>query len=204
MMRTTGRCLRLLSLGLLAAIQPAQAWILTLNAATRRVYLQVGVGAYQANVGTVNLVSVTVPANQVGTGVAQPMTSNSTQATSPFDNFALCSPPQQVYVGATYQRSNAGNGPATALMQVSSPASLINAAGDAIPFTQISWSVSSVAADTDPAIIPAGTFAGGLQTLTTIPANRLIENCHTFRYANTQARPAGTYTGTVTYTVSTP
>jgi hypothetical protein len=124
---------------LLALAQPAQAWVLNLSAATRRVYLQVGVGTYQANVATVNLVSVTVPANQIGTGVVQPMISNSSQATSPYDNFALCSPPQQVYVGATYQRSNAGNGPATALMQVSSPANLVNAAGDTIPFTQISW-----------------------------------------------------------------
>jgi hypothetical protein len=185
--------------------QAAQAWTVTLNAATRRVYLQVGVGTFQANVGTVNTVSVTVPGNQIGTGAAQPMTSNSTQANSPFDNFAVCAPPAQVYVGATYQRSNNANGPATALMQATSPANLVNAAGDTIPFSQISWTVSTVGtADTTPGVIPAGAFAGGVQTLTTVAANRLIENCHTFSYANTQARPAGTYNGTVTYTLSTP
>ena len=32
------------------------------------------------------------------------MTSNSTQATSPYDGFTVCSPPAQVYVGAAYQR----------------------------------------------------------------------------------------------------
>jgi hypothetical protein len=187
------------------ALSTAQAWTLTLSAASRRVYLQVGVGTFQANVATVNLVSVTVPANQLGTGVAQTMTSNSTQSTSPFDNFAICSTPAQVYVGATYQRSNAGNGPATALMQATSPANLVNAAGDTIPFSQISWTVSTIdPGDATPGVIPAGAFAGGVQTLTTVPANRLIENCHTFRYANLQVRPAGTYTGTVTYTLSTP
>jgi hypothetical protein len=187
------------------ALSTAQAWTLNLAAASRRVYLQVGVGNYQGNVATVNLVSVTVPANQVGTGVAQTMTSNSTQSNSPLDNFAICSAPAQVYVGATYQRSNAGNGPGTALMQVTSPANLVNAAGDTIPFSQISWTVSTIDPnDATPGVIPAGTFSGGLQTLTTVPANRLIENCHTFRYANLQVRPAGTYNGTVTYTLSTP
>lgn len=183
----------------------AQAWTLNLTAASRRVYLQVGVGAFQANVATVNTVSVTVPAGQLGSGVAQPMTSNSTQANSPFDNFVVCAPPAQVYVGASYQRSNGGNGPATALMQVTSPANLVNAAGDTIPFSQISWTVATVGTqDPTPGVIPAGTFAGGVQTLTTVPANRLFENCHTFSYANTQVRAAGTYNGIVTYTLSTP
>ena len=89
-------------------------------------------------------------------------------------------------------------------MQVTSPSNLVNAAGDTIPFSQISWAVSTLGNDTTPNAIPAGTFAGGVQTLTTVPANRLIENCHTFAYANAQVRPAGTYNGTVTYTVSTP
>jgi hypothetical protein len=188
----------------LALANVASAWTVTLAAAPRRVWLQVGVGAFQANVPTVNTVSVAVPGSQLGSGVAQPMTSNSTQATSPFDNFLVCSPPAQVYVGASYQRSNAGNGPASALMQVTSPANLVSGAGDTIPFSQISWTVSALGGDTTPNVIPAGTFAGGVQTLTNVPANRLIENCHTFSYANAQVRAAGTYNGTVTYTVSTP
>jgi hypothetical protein len=188
----------------LLPVTSAQAWTLTLAAASRRVFLQVGDGNLNANNATVNQVSVTVPANQLGTGAAQQMTSNSTQSTSPVDNFTVCVPPIQVYVGGSYQRSNAANGPATALLQVTSPANLTSAAGDVIPFTQISWTTSALGGDTTPNVIPAGTFTGGTQTLTTIPANRYIENCHTFSYANAALRAAGTYDGRVTYTLSTP
>jgi hypothetical protein len=186
------------------SVMPAHAWTLTLAAASRRVFLQVGNGTLNTNDGTVNRVSVTVPANQLGTGAAQEMSSTSTQSTSPVDNFAVCTPPVQVYVGGSYQRSNAANGPATALLQVTSPANLSSAAGDVIPFTQISWATSALGGDTTPNVIPAGTFNGGTQTLTTIPANRYIENCHTFSYANAALRAAGTYDGRVTYTLSTP
>lgn len=181
-----------------------QAWTLTLGAASRRVYLQVGNGNLNANNTLVNRVTVTVPANQLGTGAAQQMTSNSTQSLSPVDNFTVCAPPIQVYVGGSYQRSNAANGPATALLQVTSPTNLTSAGGDVIPFTQISWTTSALGGDATPNVIPAGTFTGGTQTLTTIPANRYIENCHTFSYANAALRAAGTYDGRVTYTLSTP
>jgi hypothetical protein len=182
-----------------------QAWTLTIAAAPRRVYLQVGNGVLFANSAQINSVSVTVPASDIGSGAAQVMTSNSTQAASPYDNYAVCSPPQQVYVGASYQRSNAGNGPATAILQVTSPPSLVNASGDTIPFSQISWTVSTVGtADATPNVIPAGSFVGGTQTLAVVGANRFIENCHTFRYANQLAPAAGTYNGQVTYTLTAP
>jgi hypothetical protein len=183
---------------------PAQAWTLTLRAASRRVFLQVGNGTLNANDANVNRVTVTVPAGQLGSGAAQQMTSNSTQANSPVGNFNLCTPPTQVYVGGSYQRRNSRNGPATARLQVSSPANLTSAAGDVIPFTEISWTTSTRGGDATPNVIPAGTFTGGTQVLTTIPANRYIENCHTFSYANTTARAAGTYDGRVTYTLTTP
>jgi hypothetical protein len=210
---TASRTHRNMTRSLLAALcciqlASAHAWTLTLAAASRRVFLQVGNGSLNANSGVVNLVSVTVPANQLGTGAAQQMTSNSTQANSPVDNFNLCSPPIQVYVGGSYQRSSAAYGPATALLQVTSPANLTSAAGDVIPFTEISWTTSALGGDTTPNVIPAGAFTGGTQTLTTIPANRYIENCHenchTFSYANAAMRAAGTYGGRVTYTLSTP
>lgn len=188
----------------LVPLTAAQAWTLTLGAASRRVYLQVGNGTLNANNAVVNRVSVTVPANQLGTGAAQQMTSNSTQSLSPVDNFTVCAPPVQVYVGGSYQRSNAFNGPATARLQVTSPANLTSADGDVIPFTEISWATSALGGDTTPNVIPSGTFTGGTQTLTTIPANRYIENCHTFSYANAALRAAGTYDGRVTYTLSTP
>lgn len=188
----------------LMPIASAQAWTLTLAAASRRVFLQVGNGTLNANNTQVNQVSVTVPANQLGNGAAQQMTSNSTQSVSPVDNFTVCTPPVQVYVGGSYQRSNAADGPATALLQVTSPANLTSAAGDVIPFTQLSWTTSALGGDATPNVIPAGTFTGGTQTLTTIPANRYVENCHTFSYANAALRAAGTYDGRVTYTLSTP
>lgn len=185
-------------------VTAAQAWTLTLGAASRRVFLQVGNGTFNANNGTVNQVSVSLPANQVNSGAPQQMTSNSTQSTSPVDNFVVCSPPVQVYVGGSYQRSNPGNGPASARLQVASPANLTSTAGDNIPINQISWTVSALGGDTTPNVIPAGTFTGGTQPLTTVAANTYIENCHTFFYANSATYAAGTYSGVVTYTLSTP
>lgn len=100
---------------------PAHAWVLTINAGPKALFLQVGNGSYSGtyqgggtpqNNATVNTVSVTVPANEVGRGTAQPMTSNSTQANSFYDNFAVCNPPQQVYVGGWVRTPN-GNGSGT-------------------------------------------------------------------------------------------
>ncbi len=183
----------------------AGAWSLTLSSASRRVFLHVGNGSAEGSNSIVNTVSVTVPGDQVGNGVAQAMTTDSTQANSLYgDNFTTCPDPRtQIMVGASYRRSNNRDGPASATLRVTSPASLVNANGDTIPFSQISWTVSA-AGSSVPNVIPAGTFSGATQTLTTIAANRYIENCHTFRYANSAVRAAGTYNGQVTYTLSSP
>lgn len=186
----------------------AFGWSISINQASRRVYLHVGNGAPAGNSsatsGPINLVRVSVPANQLGNGVAQAMTSNSTQATSlQGDNFATClTPASQLLIGASYQRNNNG-APASATLRVSSPAVLTNANGDTIPISEISWTVSAQGSSV-PNVIPAGTFSGGSQFLATIPANRYIENCHSFRYANSAMRAAGTYTARVTYTVTSP
>ncbi len=193
-----------LFMGLAASSAWVQAWTLTLSAAPRRVFLQVGNGTAFGNNGQVNLVSATVPAAQLVTGTTQLMSSDSTQARSPVDNFAVCTPPSQIYVGGSYQRSSTTNGPASALLQVTSQPNLVSATGDTIPFSQISWTVSSLGNDASPNVIPPGSFSGGTQMLATVPANRFIENCHTFRYANTVMRSAGTYNGQVTYTLATP
>lgn len=204
--RCTGRpgLALLLAAALAGAVGPAQAWTLAITAAPRRVYLQVGNGVW-GNSASVNTVSVSVPAQQLGNGTGMAMTSDSTQATSPYDNYLVCSPPAQIFVAASYQRSNSSNGPASAVLQVSSPAFLTSPSGDTIPFSQISWTVSTLGtADGTPGVIPPGTFNGSTQLLATVPANRLIENCHTFRFANTATRAAGTYTGQVVYTIATP
>ena len=193
-------------LATLCCFQPVltDAWTLNIGAASRRVFLQIGNGSLNENNGTVNLVSVTVPANQLVTSAAQQMTSNSTQDNSPLDNFNVCASPIQVYIGGSYQRSNGNDGPSTALLQVASPPNLTSAVGDVISFTQISWTTTALGGDSTPNVIPAGAFTGGTQTLTTIPANRYVENCHTYSYANVGLRAAGTYDGRVTYTLSTP
>ena len=195
----------LLAAALLAPALDAQAWSLTLAAASRRVFLHVGNGSADADNGTVNTVSVTLTGAQLLSGSAQAMTSNSTQSASLYgDGYTTCpNPSTQVMVGASYRRSSATNGPASATLRVTSPANLSNAAGDTIPFTQISWTVSAPGSG-NPNVIPAGTFNGGTQTLATIPANTYIENCHSFSYANSAVRAAGSYSGQVTYTVSSP
>ena len=200
--RLAAACLALLCGAHMAA---AHAWSLTLAAASRRVFLHVGNGTYDNTNGTINLVQVTVPTAQLGNGSPLAMTSNSTQATSLYgDNYATCpAPASQVMVGASYRRSNAGNGPASATLSVTSPSSLTATSGDTIPISQVSWTVSAPGSDV-PNVIPAGTFNGGTQTLATVPANRYIENCHTFSYANSAVRAAGTYNGRVTYTLSSP
>jgi hypothetical protein len=198
-----------LSLVVLGASVPvaSQAWIITGLGTNnpRRIWLQVGngAGALWANNATINLVSVTVPAAQVGNAAAQAMTSNSTAANSPYDGFAVCTPPNQVYVGAAYQRRVGGDS-ATANLQVTSPANLTSVAGDTIPFSEISWTTSALGGDPDPNAIPAGTFNGATLFLTAVTQGTLRENCHTFSYANTAVRASGTYDGRVTYTLTSP
>lgn len=211
MMNTALRppALRLIGAGLLAAAGlqavPAHAWSLSLAAASRRVFLHVGNGTAEGNNGTINLVTATLTGAQLLAGTPQAMTSNSTQSGSLYgDGYTTCpTPSTQVIVGASYRRSNAANGPASATLRVTSPASLTNAAGDTIPFSQISWTVSAPGSAA-PNVIPAGTFNGATQTLATIPANTYVENCHTFSYANSAVRAAGTYNGRVTYTLTSP
>lgn len=183
----------------------AHAWSLTLAAASRRVFLHVGNGTAEGNNGTINLVTANLTGAQLLGGAPLAMTSNSTQSASLYgDGYTTCpTPASQVMVGASYRRSSATNGPASATLRVTSPASLSNAAGDTIPFTQISWTVAAPGSN-NPNVIPAGTFNGATQTLATVPANTYIENCHTFSYANSAIRAAGTYNGRVTYTLSSP
>lgn len=199
--RVTAAC------ALLSVPALALAWVLTVNPGPREIFLQVGNGSYTGfyntggtplNNATINKVSVTVPANVVGTGATQAMTSDSTQSQSFYDGYVVCNPPNQVYVGG-WARLPSGTG--TAVLSVTSPANLTSGA-DTIPFTQISWT-STANGNTNPDI-PAGTFNGGTLTLTNIAAGTWVENCHTFSYANTKVVAAGTYTGRVTYTLTLP
>ena len=192
---------------------PAEAFTATITSGTRALYLQVGSGTAftggngsftgggtPTNNATINKVSVSVTNSAVGNGVAQAMSSNSAQAASYYDNFAFCNPPVQVYIGGFYRSPAAG----TATLSVTtSAASLTNAAGDTIPFNQVSWT-STGNGDAGAEPIPGGTFTGGTQTLGTFAGNTWDESCHTFAYANSSVVAAGTYTGRATYTLSAP
>lgn len=191
------------------ACEQARAYSVNITAGTRAIYLQVGNGSFTGtysgggtpgNNATINVVSVTVPAAAIGSGVAQQMTSNSAQAVSYYDNFAFCNPPIQVYIGGFFRLPGAVG---TATLSVTTAANLVNATGDTIPFSQISWT-SSGNGDAGAEPIPAGAFNGGTQTLTTFKVNTWNESCHTFSYANAASVASGTYTGRATYTLSAP
>jgi hypothetical protein len=183
----------------------AQAWTLGVTPASRRVFLHVGNGTAEGNNGTINRVGVSLSAAAVVAGLPQAMTTNSTQSTSLWgDGGTSCpKPSSQIMVGASYRRADAHDGPASATLSVSAPPSLTNASGDAIPFSEISWSVAAPGSR-EPNVIPAGRFSGVQQTLASIPAGNYIENCHSFTYANSAVQAAGTYNGRVTYTLTSP
>ncbi len=190
----------------------ANAFTVNISAATpRAIYLQVGVGSFTGlyNSGgtpgsnpTVNVVSVTVPAAQVGNNVAQPMTTNSTASNSFYDNYVFCNAPAQLYIGGFYRRTNGGTAPA-ATLTATAPANLVNGAGDTIPFSEIQWT-SSGNGDSGAQPFLGGSFAGGTQTIGSIQRNQWAESCHSFSYRNSAVVPAGTYTGRVTYTLTAP
>lgn len=188
------------------AANPSHAWVLTVTPGARAVYLAVGNATSNGDNATINRVSLDLPAAQVGSGVAQVMNtqtgSSSTQANSPFDNFAVCTPATgQVYVGGFY-RLPATNA-TTAQLQVTTPASLTSGA-NSIPFSQISWTSTSIG-NSGAADIPAGTFSnGGSVILRSFAANTYVENCHTFSYANTNPVASGDYDGRATYTLTAP
>jgi hypothetical protein len=203
----------------------ARAFTATLtNGAPTIIYLQVGVGAFTpANSNytganghptgagttntTINQVSVTLANGTVGNGTAQAMASNSGATASFYDSYAFCNA-NTLYIGGYYRTAAAGHaGSATVTATV--PASLTDAAGDTIAFSQISWT-SGGNGDTAangflPEVFPGGTFiAGGTQSVGAFTQNQWSESCWSFSYANTVTPAGGTYTGRVTYTVTLP
>ena len=203
-------CLALLCVAEMAA---AHAWSLNINSASRRLFLHVGDGRVSGPSGTlngtggrsglINTVSVAPTVAELLSGAALPMRSDSTQNISLYgDGNNTCpTPASQIMIGAGFRRDSGAN---SATLTVSSPPNLTDTAtGEVIPITQISWTTSAPNGGIAN-IIPPGTFTGGTQTLTSVPGNRYIENCHAFSYANSTVRAAGSYTGQVTYTLSSP
>lgn len=201
----------LVRVGLVSALAlplASHAYVVTITAGAKAIFLQVGVGTMTGgtfsaggtpgNNATVNSVSVTVPAANVGAGSVA-MITNSGVTASAYDNFTFCTVPAQVYVGGFYRAPGAG---ASASLTVTSPASLTSGV-NTISFNNISW-VSGGIGDAV-ATIPSGTFAAGSsQSLLTVGTNTWFESCLQFNYANSAVVPAGTFTGRVTYTLTAP
>lgn len=195
------------------ALSTAHAFTVGITAGTRALFLQVGVGTMAGgsfnaggvpgNNSTVNSVSVTVPGAQLGSAVAQPMTTDSPVTASPWDNFAFCTAPAttgQVYVGGFYRVPGASGAAAT--LTVATPPNLINGNGDTIPFNRIAWT-SSGNGDSTPTL-PSGAFTGSTQTLLSVARNTWFESCLAFSYLNTSMPPAGSFTGSATFTLTAP
>jgi hypothetical protein len=196
------------------AAAPGCAWgyTATLNpVAPLTVYLQVGVGSFTGdyinggqpqNNTTINTVSATIAAAAVGNGTAQPMTTNSTATQSFWDGFTYCSVPGQVYIGGFYRTTGATT--AAAVVTATVPAALTDSSGDSIPFSKIGWT-SSGNGDTGAEPFPTGSFVNGaVQNVGSMASNTWNESCLAFSYSNNSVPPAGTFTGVVRYTLSTP
>jgi len=196
----------------------ALAYTVTITASSpKAVYLQIGVGSLTGtstynsggtpgNTATVNKATVTVPAASLGNKTAQAMTTDSGVSQSSYDGYTYCTAGTQLYIGAFY-RNPATTG--AAVLTATVPATLTNATGNTIPFSQISWTSNGIGDTTAngflPEVFPGGTFVnGGIQNLGSVLVNRWAESCWTFAYANTVIPAVGTYTGRVFYTLTTP
>lgn len=215
---------------LAAAANAASAYTVTIVAAApQTIYLQIGVGSFTAdycggttyppphntpncgpafgggtpgNNASINTVSATVAPTVLGNSAAQAMTTNSSATNSYLDGFAFCSVPGQLYIGGFFR--TAGGATAAAQVTATVPAALVNAAGNTIPFSKISWT-SSGAGDGAAEPFPAGTFVnGGAQNVGSMASNTWNESCWAFSYLNNSVPAAGTFTGVVLYTMSAP
>lgn len=184
----------------------AHAYTVAINPASRSLYLQVGVGTMTqgnpnsaANNTTRNNVTVTVPAAALFTGAAQTMQTDSTVMTSPIDGANYCTPAGKVYIGSFFRTNGSSNNSAT--LTVSTPATLTSGSAT-IPFSTIAWTGTGTGQyDSE---IPSGSFSNTLLTLVSVAKNTWSESCLLFTYTNPGIMPAGTFTGTATYTLTAP
>lgn len=187
----------------------SQAFVVSITAGTKSMFLQVGVGSITGgtfnsggvpgNNATINQVSVTVPAATLGAGSVA-MTTDSTVAVSPYDGYVFCTVPAQMYVGGFFRTPGAST---NATLTAIAPVALTNAAGNTIAFNTVSW-ISGGNGDPS-ATIPSGTFVGGsTQNLLSVTSNTWFESCLQFNYANAQFVPSGTFKGRVSYTLTAP
>lgn len=212
MNRTSKTAGGLLLLAALLACQSAAAYQANIAGDSRALYLRVGTGAmtvdgvsYNDGARPINFtgvqnVVVNVPASQVGNGTDLQMTGDG-DLVSHLDNYLFCNP-GQIYIGAFFRRpGNTGGGIVASVTANYSP-NLISG-GDTIPMSQIRW-VSSGNGDGGFQPFASGSFTGSGQQVAAFIRNQWNESCLTFFYGNDQVVAAGSYTNTVTYTLSAP
>ncbi|NJD86847.1 MAG: hypothetical protein FIB05_02370 [Betaproteobacteria bacterium] len=144
-------------------------------------FLQVGTGTYPNNVATVDTVSISVPAANVGDGTS-------------------------VAAGATVAVRVRGNG-GNVTLNSNTPGPLLNDSGDQLAFTTISATTDNASLG-HPAFAAAGNGTAVTLTATNRVFDQTAN--WTFRYSNAAVVAEGTYGGTaakqgqVTYTASLP
>ncbi len=178
---------------LACACLPAQALTFVIPNGTAQIYLRIGQTG-----GTTNTVAFAVTGANAGTGT--PIAGTVVAAAGAFSaaqtpNFPACAA-NNVRIVARARSTLAA--PRTATLSVNSTGGLVSGA-NTIPFTQFDWTSD------DATSLPAGAFAGvAAQPLVSFVTSREVGACHQFRYLNTQVYPAGTYTGTLVYTLNMP
>lgn len=209
MIRSRVAVLQICLLPCLLAGASAQAFVVSIAPGPKALFLQVGAGTMTGGTystggvpgknSTINKVLLNMPAALIGTG-SRVMTTDSQVTDSPYNGFARCNKPTQVYVGGFYRAPGASS---NATLTVTTPLNLNNSLGGTVAFSSISW-LSGGNQNPSPGI-PSGTFAGGTtQTLSSVALNTYFEDCLQFYYANTQLLPYGAYLGQAVYTLTSP
>lgn len=153
-------------------------------------YLRVGTGTLLADNATIDLVTFTVPAANVG------------------DATAIAGTGGDLTAGVVTARLIGNNGDIS--LNVTTGGALSNGAGDSIAYSQITTTVSALVTATQ---LAAPTLTNGASPAITIPATAKVVNRDarwTYAYANAAVVPPGTYGSTVanngraTYTASMP
>lgn len=93
-------------------------------------------------------------------------------------------------------RATSTTGNATKILTADSSIPLNDGASHTIPFTEISWTGANE--------VPSGTFTGTPSQQILMTTSQVTQGTMSFTYANTIYVPPGTYTGRVTYTLSSP
>ncbi len=179
---------------LLAAVEATPAATVSIRNGRWRLILQVG-----GTNATVNQVNFSVPGASVGDGTDIP--ASSVTPPSP-----TC-PAGTVLIDAQARSYRWSRRTATLSADSSSP---LLSAGNTIPFSQIAWTSSTPGGGPSgclnaPTTIPSGAFNDSAgQPLLSFGTSQRACVCAQFTYLNDNLVSAGTYTGSVTYTLAMP